>query len=171
MLRALCIALLASAGPLSADVTASGEDHFTVRHAFSTQAAPARVYQRMTAVGEWWNPEHSWSGEAANLYMDATPGGCFCERLPDGGGVEHLRIIYLAPQREIRFEGALGPLQPLAVTGRMTWSIEPADEGSTVTFLYRASGHVEGGLDGIASAVDSVIGEQAQRLAQLLSEK
>ena len=169
MLRAACIALVALAGPLSAEVTESGDDYFTVRQAFTTNAEPAAVYQQMTAIGEWWNPEHSWSGEASNLYMEARRGGCFCERLPDGGGVEHLRIIYLAPGREIRFEGALGPLQPMAVTGRMTWSIEPVDEGSSVTFIYRVFGHSDGGLGGIAPAVDGVVGEQAQRLAQRLS--
>ncbi|MGD2128108.1 MAG: hypothetical protein PVJ33_04595 [Lysobacterales bacterium] len=169
MLSAACIVLLVSAGPLPADVTESGDDYFTVRHTFVTGAEPATVYQRMKAIGEWWNPEHSWSGEASNLYMDARRGGCFCERLPDGGGVEHLRIIYLAPGREIRFEGALGPLQPMAVNGRMTWSIEAADEGSSVTFIYRASGHADGGLGRISPAVDNVIGEQARRLEERLS--
>jgi len=169
MLRATCIVLLVAAGPLAADVTESGDDFFTVSHSFATAASPDAVYRQMTAVGEWWNPAHSWSGEASNLYMDAERGGCFCEKLPDGGGVEHLRIIYLAPGREIRFDGALGPLQSMAVGGRMIWKIEPRETGSDVSFTYRVFGHPAGGLAGIAPAVDGVIGEQAQRLRALLA--
>ena len=169
MLRAICVALLAAASPLAAEITESGDDHFTVSHGFSTPADPSAVYRQMIAIEQWWNPDHSWGGNAANLYIDAERGGCFCERLPDGGGVEHLRIIYLAPGREIRFEGALGPLQSMAVDGRMIWSIAPADNGSRVTFTYRVFGHSEKGLGGIAPAVDGVIGEQALRLADRLS--
>ena len=158
------------AGPLAAEVTRSGEHGFTVSHALTTAAEPFLVYRTMTAhIDEWWNPEHSWSGNAANLYMKTERGGCFCERLPDGGHVEHLRIIYLAPSAEIRFDGALGPLQTMAAQGRMIWKIEAAESGSRVTFTYQVFGHPEGGLAGIAGPVDAVIGEQLQRLGERLA--
>ena len=173
MLRTVLIALLLSpALPLSAAVLESGEYGFTVSHSLETVAEPAVVYRTMTAhIGEWWNPAHSWSGEAANLYLRAEPGGCFCERLPEGGFAEHLRIIYLAPGAEIRFDGTLGPLQTMSVQGRMTWAIETAGQGSRVTFTYRVFGHPQGGLLGIAPAVDGVIGEQLQRLGERLSRE
>lgn len=101
--------------------------------------------------------------------METERGGCFCERLPDGGFVEHLRIVYLAPGKEIRFEGGLGPLQTMPVQGRMIWKIEPAEGGSTISFSYQVFGHPEGGLEGIAPAVDRVIGEQLQRLGERLN--
>ena len=91
-----------------------------------------------------------------------------CERLPQGGFVEHLRIIYLAPGSQIRFDGALGPLQSMPVDGRMLWTIAPSDTGSRITFIYHVFGHPEGGLAGIAPAVDGVIGEQLQRLGERL---
>jgi hypothetical protein len=89
--------------------------------------------------------------------------------LPDGGGVEHLRIIYLAPGKQIRFDGALGPLQGMAVNGRMLWQIEEAESGSTITFTYHVTGIMEGGFEGLAPAVDGVIGEQLTRLGEFLA--
>jgi len=170
MLRAaLFTVLLLPAAPLVAELTQSDEQGFTVDHSVSTAAAPYVAWRTLTAhIDQWWNPAHSWSGEAARLYMETERGGCFCERLPDGGFAEHLRIVYLAPGKEIRFEGGLGPLQTMPVQGRMTWKIEPSGSGSTIRFTYRVFGHPEGGLAGIAPAVDGVIGEQLQRLGERL---
>jgi uncharacterized protein YndB with AHSA1/START domain len=162
--------LLFATPPLAAELTQSGEQGFTVRHTLKTAATPFVVYRTLTAhIDQWWNPAHSWSGDAANLYVKTERGGCFCERLPGDGHVEHLRIIYLAPGAEIRFSGALGPLQTMAVDGRMLWKIEAVEGGSQVTFTYHVFGHPEGGLAGIAPAVDGVIGEQLQRLGERLT--
>ena len=46
-------------------------------------------------VGRWWNPEHSYSGVAANFSIDARAGGCFCERLKDGS-VAHMTVVFVA---------------------------------------------------------------------------
>jgi hypothetical protein len=171
MFRLVCIPLLAIfAFPLKAEVTSVGEHGFTVNHVISIEADPFVVYRTMTAhIDEWWNPDHSWTGDAANLYMKIERGGCFCERLPNNGRVEHLRIVYLAPGEEIRFNGALGPLQTMAVDGRMIWKIEATETGSTVKFTYMVFGHPDGGLEGIAPAVDGVVGEQLNRLGVRLS--
>jgi hypothetical protein len=152
-----------------AEVTAMTAGGFTVKHSLSVAANNDAVYAAIQKIGQWWNPDHSWTGEAANLYFDARLDGCFCERLPDGGGVEHLRIIYLAPGKQIRFDGALGPLQGMAINGRMLWNIEGTDSGSTITFTYNVMGFMEGGFDGLAPAVDGVIGEQLTRLGEFLA--
>lgn len=65
----------------------------------------------------------------------------------------------------ICFEGALGPLQQMAVNGRMLWTIEATDIGSKVSFTYHINGFVEGGFESLAPAVDGVIGAQLTRLA------
>jgi len=162
--------LMLTALPLRAEITQSGEHGFSVSHTATTPAEPFVVYRTMTShIDQWWNGDHSWSGDAANLYMDVEQGGCFCERLPDKGRVEHLRIIYFSPGSELRFDGALGPLQTMAAQGRMIWKIEPVETGSKITFTYRVFGHPEGGLEGIAAAVDGVIGEQLTRLAERLN--
>jgi len=172
MIRLLALtSLLLLSGPLSAELVANGEYSFTARNALETPAPPETAWRVMTAhIDQWWNPEHSWSGQASHLYMDLGHHGCFCERLPDGGHVEHLHIIYFAPIREIRFNGALGPLQTLPVQGRMIWTVEPTETGSLITFSYSVFGHPEGGLTAIAPAVDGVIGEQLQRLVARLAE-
>lgn len=162
------ILLLVSVDGL-AEVVASDDYSFTVRHSITVEADPFVVYRTMTShIDQWWNKDHSWSGDADNLYMEVEQGGCFCERLPDGGRVEHLRIIYFAPGKELRFDGALGPLQTMAVQGRMIWKIESVEAGSTISFSYRVFGHTDGGLSGIAPAVDGVIGEQLTRLGDRL---
>lgn len=170
LLTVAAVIMLTHPAPLAAEVVHSGAQGFTVRHSVTTEADSMVVYRTMTAhIDQWWNPEHSWTGKAANLDMKAERGGCFCESLPDGGFVEHLRIVYLAPGSEIRFDGALGPLQAMAAQGRMIWKIEDQEAGSRVTFTYHVFGYPEGGLAGIAPAVDGVIGEQLQRLAERLA--
>ncbi len=151
-----------------AEVTQSGPGGFSVRHALETAAAADAVYAQIGRIGEWWNPEHSWSGKAENLRLDVDR-RCFCEKLPNGGFVEHLRIVYLAPGETIRFDGALGPLQSMAASGRMEWRIEGAGAGSRVTFTYHVFGDPAAGLEGIAPAVDGVIGEQLARLGERLA--
>jgi hypothetical protein len=121
-------------------------------------------------IDQWWNGDHSWSGDASNLYMKTEAGGCFCEHLPNGGWVEHLRIIYLSPGQEIRFEGALGPLQQMAVQGRMIWKVAAVENGSKVSFTYHIHGFYEGGFAGLAPAVDGVIGEQLTRLGEHVAQ-
>jgi len=171
MFRLVCIPLVALlTSPLQAEVTSVGDFSFTVSHEISIEADPFVIYRTMTAhIDQWWNPDHSWSGDASNLYMKIERGGCFCERLPKNGRVEHLRIIFIAPGEEIRFNGALGPLQTMPVDGRMIWKIDATETGSTVRFTYMVYGHPEGGLAGIAPAVDAVIGEQLTRLGERLS--
>ena len=169
MLRGLTALCLLLSAPLAAEITASGEHGFTVRHTITTDDEPFVVYRTLTShVDQWWSGDHSWSGDASNLYMKVERGGCFCERLPNGGRVEHLRLIYFSPGSELRFDGALGPLQTMATQGRMIWKIDAVEGGSQVSFTYKVFGHPEGGLAAIAPAVDGVIGEQLGRLKQRL---
>ena len=162
--------LLSITGPATAEVIQSGDAGFSVSHSISTASEPFAAYRTMTShIDQWWNGAHSWSNDAANLYMDIELGGCFCERLPTGGRVEHLRIIYLSPGNEIRFDGALGPLQQMAVQGRMIWKIETAEGGSRISFTYHVHGFLQDGFVGLAPAVDGVIGEQLTRLGERLA--
>jgi hypothetical protein len=166
----IAVFVLLNASPLLAEVTHSDEHGFAVSHSIVTGAEAFVIYRTMTShIDQWWSADHSWTGDAANLYMDVETGGCFCERLPDNGRVEHLRIIYFSAGKELRFDGALGPLQTMAAQGRMIWKIEAAGAGNKITFTYKVFGHPEGGLAGIAPAVDRVIGEQLSRLGERLS--
>ena len=163
--------LLLLSAQLFADLKMAGAHGFTVTHSIDTTTDPFYAYRTMTShVNQWWSEDHTWSGNAANLYMEMEQGGCLCERLTGKGIAEHLRIIYYAAGEEVRFEGALGPLQAMPVTGRMIWNIDPIEGGSRITFTYHVFGHVEGGLQNIAPAVDGVIGEQIARLSRRLNQ-
>lgn len=142
---------------------------FSVKHEALIEAPPSEVYRALTGrVGEWWNPQHTFSGDANNLSIDARPGGCFCEALPSGGGVEHLRVVHVAPGRMLRLSGGLGPLQAFGVAGSLTWTLEEADGATAIEVTYVVGGYMEGGLERIGAPVGAVIGEQLGRLKLLV---
>jgi len=169
-LHRLALFTLLLASPLAqAELRDAGPGGFTTRHVVDLAVPPAELYRVLVEeVSQWWDPAHSWSGDAANLYIEAKPGGCFCERLADGGWVEHLHIVYLAPGKEIRLQGALGPLQQMGLQGAMSWLIEPIENGSRLSFTYIVHGYQEDGFKALGPGVDSVIGMQLQRLAARL---
>jgi hypothetical protein len=154
-----------------AEVSGSSDAGFIVTQAVTTKASVKRAWQGMMGhIDQWWHPDHTWSGDVGNLYMKPRIGGCFCEHLEPRGEVEHLRIIYIDPGKEVRFDGALGPLQSMAAQGRMIWKVDPAPGGSTITFTYMVSGSVEGGFTPVAPAVDDVLQLQMERLAGYLDQ-
>jgi uncharacterized protein YndB with AHSA1/START domain len=167
MRNTLMIAVLSAAAALPAharvvQVTGAG---FALRLEAGVSAPPAKVYDALVGqVGSWWNTEHTYSGDAKNLSIDARPGGCFCERLRNGGGIEHARVLYAAPGEILRMSGALGPLQAAAVTGTLTWKLTSTAEGTKLELSYNVAGYLDGGFDKIAPLADGVLGEQVLRL-------
>ena len=173
MLRASALVLLSlvlTRAEVSGDVIDRSASGFTVKTTVAVAAGPQRLYQDLLSPGSWWDKDHTYSGDAKNMTLVAQPGGCFCEKLPGGGAVEHGRVVNVSPNQMIRLSSALGPLQELAVTGTMTWSIEPAKQGSgsTLTMTYAAAGYAPGGLDKLAPTVDTVLGTQVNRLKRLI---
>src|ERR1700704_6205463 len=111
----LCCFLILGSSAAFADVVDSAPNGFTVKVAADAAAPAARVYQALTQqIASWWDKAHTWSGNAAYLSIDARPGGCFCEKLPNGG-VQHMTVLYADPGKLLRLSGGLGPLQDLAV--------------------------------------------------------
>ena len=157
-------ALALTPSTVSAEVVDRSAAGFTVRTTVPVMAPAARVYQTLLDVGAWWDREHTYSGDARNLSLAAQPGGCFCEKLPGGGAVEHGRVVNVSRDSLLRLSGALGPLQELAVAGTLTWQIEPQGAGSRITLTYTAGGYAAGGLDKLADVVDAVTGRQVQLL-------
>ena len=159
----------AMAAPAHSAVTASSEIGFAVENGVDIAADADSVYALLAAPDRWWNGEHSYSGNAANLSLEAKAGGCFCETLPnaDGqpGSIEHARVIYAAPGKQLRLSGALGPLQAEAVTGTLNFDIRAAAQrGVRVTMTYVVGGYIRKGASGIAPVVDKVLAEQLDRL-------
>lgn len=156
--------LLAWAAAAQAEVATVSPSGFVVVHKAEVKAAPAQVYQALGHPESWWNGAHTYSGKAANLSLGLNAGDCFCERW-DGGSVEHARVIYSGKDSTLKLLGSLGPLQGLAVTGLLTFSIVSKDGATTLSATYRVSGNADSGLDKWAGPVDQVIGEQVKRLA------
>ena len=107
----MSIAYRIAASPtlVRADVADSAANGFTVKLAIAIEAPPQDVYSRLVHnVGDWWDPTHTFSGDAHNLSIDDKPMGCFCEKLPGGGGVRHLEVVYADPGKRLVLIGGLG---------------------------------------------------------------
>ena len=163
LLGAVSLLMLAGTSAQSApQVTPTG---FLVKFEVSVNAPAVKVYDALVGqVGSWWNPEHTYSHDAKNLSIDARPGGCFCERLPNGGGIEHLRVVYVAPPQVVRFSGALGPLQSSGIAGSMTWKLTGDPNTTRLEVSYSVGGFFQGGFEKIAPAVEAMLREQFDRL-------
>ena len=148
-----------------AEVADSSTDGFTVKTSVTIQASPEEVYRRLVHnVGDWWNPQHTFSGDARNLTMEEKPAGCFCETLPGQGAVRHMEVVRFVPGKVLVLSGALGPLQSLAATGTMTIQLSTSDTGTTMDVTYAVAGYLTAGMNTWAAPVDSVITEQFTRL-------
>jgi hypothetical protein len=150
-----------------AEVTSVNDTGFALSYEQTADVSPDEIYNAMTRIGEWWDPDHSWEGKPENLYMDMRIGGCFCEKLSNGGGVEHLRLVYFAPGKEIRLTGGLGPLQGMGMSGAMVWAINPGEEQNTVSWKYAVHGHGES-IRMLAPIVDSVQQQAFDRLMRFI---
>lgn len=147
-----------------AEVRSSSPIHFDIESRVTVAAAPAEAFAALGRIGAWWDPEHTYSGDSANLRLDLHAGGCFCEAIPGGGSIEHMRIIYARPGQVLRLQGGLGPLQEEAVAGTLTWTLRPVDGGTEIVSVYLVSGHVRGDVSAYAAPVDAVMREQLSRL-------
>src|SRR6185436_3288605 len=125
------------------DATPGG---FAVKTAVTIAAPRARVYDALLAVGKWWDPAHSYSGDAKNLSIDARPGGCFCEKLADQGGVQHAMVVLVIPGKTLRLVGGLGPLQGSGLQGSLTFDLTDREGATDVAMTYSVGGYRQGGL-------------------------
>lgn len=144
-----------------ADSTASG---FTYKLTLQFQAPPETVYQRLLLIGNWWSSDHTFSGDAHNLSIDPRPMGCWCEKLPNGGGVRHMQVVNVMPGKMLVMTGGVGPLQSMAATGSMSFKFTPANGGTKLEVTYAVTGYFPGGTAGLTPAVESVLTTQFTRL-------
>lgn len=151
----------------SAEVQDAAASGFTIRNEVVVVAERSRAWRvAIKQVDRWWSSDHTVSGEASRLSISAKPQGCFCESLGKNAGVVHMNVSMVFPEVVLRLTGALGPLGLMGVDGNMTWEfddVEDSDGKTRVTFTYAVGGYRPEGLDGMASAVDAVIGEALLR--------
>jgi hypothetical protein len=153
-----------TAEPASAEVRAVASSGFELEHRLETRLDPARLYRLLGDIGSWWSASHTYSGKAANLTLDLRPGGCWCEKLPDGGGVEHMRVVQAQPGKRLLLYGGLGPLINEASVGAMNWTITPSGTGTTLVMTYRVAGFYKADGAKWASMVDHVLATQMNNL-------
>ena len=167
-MKILCILAWALLGllPLAvrAEASAVSPSGFTITHAMTVDVEPERVWAAFTQLPSWWNGAHSWSGQAANMSLDAQAGGCWCERWGHGQSAVHGQVIAVQPGSMLRLRAELGPLQQLPVVGVLTFGTARRDGATRLRVTYRVGGPADAELDKLAAAVDGVIGEQARRL-------
>jgi uncharacterized protein YndB with AHSA1/START domain len=151
----------------AAEVTSAASSGFEVREQVHVAAAPATVYAALITPSRWWDSEHTYSGNAANLTLDAKAGGCWCEAWADGGSAVHMMVVYVAPGKTLRLRGALGPLQAMGTDGAMTLHVQSAGNGTDLTVTYAVGGYSKDGFETLSKSVDHVLGEQVARLQKL----
>ena len=166
-MRTLLLAVLASVAlttPAAAEITARSENAFSLSFERAVPASADAVLNAVAMPAAWWNPEHSYSGEASNIRLDLRPGGCWCEDLP-GGGVKHGETVLAWPeQRMVRFDAPFGPLQGIGADAllTMTWADPAEGQARALKWTFVVNGP---GVGAMADVIDRVLAEQFNRLA------
>ena len=168
------VAVLVGA-PASAVVVEQSEAAFVITLERSAPGTPADAWRELIVPSGWWSSDHTWSGDAANMTIEAKAGGCFCERLPansaGAGSVEHMRVIHAAPATLLRMVGGLGPLQSEPATGVLSISLRPDGAGTRLTWNYAVSGVIGSKVSDLAPQVDRVLQRQLDSLALHLGRR
>jgi hypothetical protein len=163
-MKTLAALAILAAAPASAEVVSATSTGFEVRETVPLVVPPDAAYAAFRDLPDWWDPEHTYSGDSANLRLDLVPGGCFCERIPkSGGGVEHMHVTFVEPGKRVVMTGALGPLLYEATTGVMDMQIKLNAGGSQLVLDYKVAGFANGGAAKLAAAVDAVLADQLKR--------
>lgn len=178
-LSALAFAAAILSAPAAAEVVETSADHFVTRDEAVVKAAPKAAWLALISPGDWWDDDHTWSGDAANLSITPQGGGCFCERIPEvesetsiglAGSAQHMTVVLAQPEKVLRMRGALGPLQSEPVDGVLTITLQAdkASNGTKIVWEYVVGGHMRFPIEKISGAVDGVMSEQLAHLADKL---
>lgn len=167
------LVLVNASSALRAEVVETTADRFVTRATASVKASPLATWLALTKPGEWWNPAHSWSGDASNMTLTPQGGGCFCERIPVGdsgnasameGSARHAEVLQAFPMKVLRMRGGFGPLQGEPATGVLTITLKEVPGGTRLMWEYNVGGPMRYKIAELAPAVDGVMTEQLKRL-------
>ena len=147
------------ATPAAAEVVESASGGFATHDSAVVAADRQAVWEALLHPEDWWG--HTWSNDSANLSLDASAGGCFCETIPaqgdwPAGSVEHMRVIMVMPGTSLRMSGSLGPLQAEGLAGTLTVSLEEVEQGTRINWGYITGGEVRFPVAQWAAVVDGV---------------
>jgi uncharacterized protein YndB with AHSA1/START domain len=137
---------------------------FAIEETTHVAAAPQKVYDALIRPEKWWNALHTYTGNSANLSLEAKAGGCLCEALPDGGSVMHATVVNARPGKALRLRGPLGPFQGEGVASAITFTLKPSNGGTDLVLDNNVGGYVKGGFDKLPQAADAMLMDLVARL-------
>lgn len=158
---ALVLGFAAPARTEVVDIAANGME---IKHVVRIAAPAEKVWAALIQPAKWWGSDHTFSGSSANMTFDARIGGCWCETMPNGGGVVHMTVAHMRPPAVLVTRGSLGPFYNLATDGTLTYSLAASAAETELTMTFRAGGYVKEGFQKWAPAVDGVLGQQMENL-------
>lgn len=147
----------------NADILSSSPTHFELRHEAGSTLTPDALWSRLIKPATWWHPDHTYSGDAGNLMLDAQAGGLWREDW-EGGSIAHGQVLLVETGKRLRLSAPFGPLQELGVYSVWTITITADGDGSMVVFSETATGPPGANLEEMAKAVDFVKTEAITRL-------
>ncbi|WP_156386412.1 SRPBCC family protein [Rhizobium sp. Leaf391] len=148
----------------TAEVSSANQSGFSLTTSVTVTTSPAETYAILVQPNLWWDTTHSYSHKAQNLSINPVAGGCFCERLDDGGSVEHAHVVFASPGKVLRLRGAFGPLQGEGIDGGLTWELKPSGAGTEIRQTYAAGGYIPSGMEKMAEMLDPIFTGQASHL-------
>ena len=114
---------------------------------------------------EWWDGDHSYSGDASNLSMADTAGSYWREDW-DGGSVIHGQVLMVKEGEQLILSAPFGPLISTGATCIWTIKLSATDDGGTqISSTHTVAGAPGTGLEDLAGPVDFVMGNGIARLA------
>lgn len=157
----------AHGAPASAQVVERSADHFALRYEIDLESPPEDMWTALQEIGLWWDGAHTYSGDAANMTLALEPGGCLCERMPDGTLFEHGRVRVADPGTGVLLDAPLGPLKDAATMAQWSigWTGSAIGHGWTLVISYVVRGP---GVGAWAEGVDSVMRGQYGRYTHYL---
>jgi uncharacterized protein YndB with AHSA1/START domain len=125
---------------------------FQIQQEVVIAAKPEAVYDAATGdISAWW--DHHMSEHPKKLYIEAKPGGCFCEIFDDAGnGAQHAVVIYADRGKMLRFTGPLG-FSGMAIDSVTTYEFLPDSAGTKLRVTVNITGQID---EPTAQLVDGV---------------
>lgn len=142
-----------------AEVKLATADALSIEHRFTIEVPATKAWESLVHPERYWPADHTWSGKRESLSLEASAGGCFCERW-DGGSAEHGRVVMAIPGKVLTLNAALGPFLDMAISGILAITLEEKGAVTTAVVTYRVSGDSAHKLDALAPIVDQVLGVQ-----------
>jgi len=165
LIAAATMIICLSPNVANAEIVSSSDSHFVLRHEALSALSAETLWQRLTQPATWWHPDHTYSGRAENLSLNAEVGGVWREDW-DEGSVIHGTIIFLRRGQVLRMNAPFGPLQELGAYTIWTITISQDGDGSRVVFDEVSNGPPSANMAETATAVDFVKGEAIIRLTR-----